>query len=316
MMSAAFVQLALRQLSCSQKELALKLGVSPTQITKWKNDEHMSIDMEQKFRKLTRIGDRDPQFVLWAGSIESAEKWELLIRFIADIAHDAAETGYITYPLTTESEILYWHTFHTLNQMGVAIPSPFPQELDIDYDDASDEEWEMIISENPISSLIYSIFTSLNDVYGFFAAYIHDSIYSEHMDEFDPFGPDIESCLMELAACKVEIASELAPQFGEFKRQTLKNYTRWLTKLKEKSFHLGTPLKAELLDLVYNSVDELSHKAEAESLGFNSSRLHPDIYMNQLLTGMKAIHQVLPAIMKKLGIEDEFELDVSELRNG
>lgn len=316
MRSAAFVRLALQKLSCSQKELALKLGVSPTQITKWKNNEHMSMDMEKKFRNLIRIGDRDPQFVLWAGSTQSSEKWELLIRFIAEIAHDTSETGYVTYPLTTESEILCWHTFHTLNQLGVTIPSRFPEDLDIDYDDASEEEWERIVSGNSVSSLIYDIFTSLNDVYGFFAAYIHDVIYSEHMDEFDAFGPDIESCLMELAACKVEIAPELAPRFGDFKRKTLKNYTRWLTRLKEKTFNLGAPLKAEFLDLVYKSTDELSHKAEAESLGLNSSRLHPDIYMDELLTGMRTIHQVLPAIMKKLGIEDEFELDVSELRNG
>jgi hypothetical protein len=48
-----------------------------------------------------------------------------------------------------------------------------------------------------------------------------------------------------------------------------------------------------------------------ESIGFNSSRLNPDIYMDELLCGMRMIHQVLPA-MKKLGTED-FKLDESEL---
>ncbi len=66
--------------------------------------------------------------------------------------------------------------------------------------------------------------------------------------------------------------------------------------------------------MVHRSSDELGYEAEAESLGFNSSRIHPDIYMNELLCGMRVIHQVLPAIMKKLGIDEEFKLDESELK--
>jgi hypothetical protein len=37
--------------------------------------------------------------------------------------------------------------------------------------------------------------------------------------------------------------------------------------------------------------------------------------MNELLQGMRTIHQVLPAIMKKLGMDEkDFTLDTSELR--
>ena len=69
---------------------------------------------------------------------------------------------------------------------------------------------------------------------------------------------------------------------------------------------------AELLDMVGSDARELGHTAEAEALGFNANRLHPDIYMNELLVGMRVIHQVLPIILKKLDIE--FELDESDLR--
>jgi hypothetical protein len=50
-------------------------------------------------------------------------------------------------------------------------------------------------------------------------------------------------------------------------------------------------------------------------LGFTKSRLHPDIYMNELLVGMRILHQVLPEIMKKLDIYNDFKLDQSELHS-
>ena len=68
------------------------------------------------------------------------------------------------------------------------------------------------------------------------------------------------------------------------------------------------------MGMVNDDHDSLGHTAEAEALGFNAARLHPDIYMNELLEGMRIIHQVLPAIMKKLGMDEkDFTLDRSEL---
>jgi transcriptional regulator with XRE-family HTH domain len=103
--SKAFVQLALEILSCSQKELALRLGVSPTQISKWKQGDHLSFDMESKFRALVNIGGEDPEYVVWAGSIETADKWKKLIHFLAEAADQGAETGYDTAPTTRKVPI-------------------------------------------------------------------------------------------------------------------------------------------------------------------------------------------------------------------
>ena len=314
--SEAFVQLALETLSCSQKELALRLGVSPTQISKWKQGEHMSFDMENKFRALVNIGDKNPEFVVWAGSLEAANKWETLIHFLAEAADEGAETGYDTAPLSDEPELLCWQTFHTLRNMGVDLPKTFPTELDIDYEEDSDNLWDLI-HENSYSSLIYKIYESFTNVYGFYVAYVSDLVSDDELDLWEGVGENIDSCLLNLAASKIDMAEEqdLATKFRDFRYRVRQDYDKWLNVVKEKAFRAGVPLRAELLNMVHESDDALGHEAEKESLGFNSSRLHPDIYMDELLRGMRVIHQVLPAIMEKLGMGiDEFMLDESELR--
>jgi transcriptional regulator with XRE-family HTH domain len=74
------VELALKATGMIQNQLARKLGVSPTQITKWKQGEYMSTAMEGKIKALAKIPeDLEPLLVVWAGSIEAAEKWALSV---------------------------------------------------------------------------------------------------------------------------------------------------------------------------------------------------------------------------------------------
>lgn len=321
MTSESLVQLALDVTGYNQKQLGSHLGVSPTQVSKWKKGEYMSFDMDAKLRKLAQIGDLDPDFVLSAGSPEAAMKWQQLITFLARHALESAETGYNTEPLQDELGTLAWKTLRILEDMGAKIPSTYPTDIDMDFDavwdddDTGDGLFE-IIDANLYSRTILDIYKALNDVYGFYAAYVSELVDSEDLGLIGTAADNIEPCLMDLAATKVNVDTTFAPQFGAFRSKVIAEYTEWMGLVKEKAFQAGTPLRAELMNLIYDSNDDLGHEAEAESLGFNASRIHPDIYMNELLVGMRVIHQVLPAILKKLGIEKEFQLNNSNLSLG
>nr|WP_308227326.1 XRE family transcriptional regulator [Providencia vermicola] len=314
MFSDDLIALALKLLSCTQKDLANNLNVSSTQISKWKKGEYMSQDMEGLIRQKLGIGDLNPSFILLVGSVDNAKKWQKLISFMADLAQENVETGYVTAPLFEETELLAYEVMQLFVSMGAKIPDQFPKELDIDFDDAEKyEEIDDLLDDNQYTITIKKIFNAWNDVYGFYVAYIYDLMMNDSLDLYNTDAVNIESELLSLAATKVDIDISFAPKLREFIFQTNNDYTNWINIVKNKAFQAGIPLRAELLNLVNKDHNELGCEAEAESLGFNNNRIHPDIYMNEILIGIRLIHQVLPKIMEKLEIDD-FVVDNSDLR--
>src|ERR1700688_1812613 len=110
--NGSLVTLALKTLECEQKKLAKRLGVSETQITKWKQGESMSHEKQTKLRKLIGIDMyTDVAFVLAAGSVEAADKWGKLMTFLAEHANSSAidEMGFEDTALLTEDFFeLHW----------------------------------------------------------------------------------------------------------------------------------------------------------------------------------------------------------------
>jgi hypothetical protein len=168
--------------------------------------------------------------------------------------------------------------------------------------------------EDSYSSLIFHIYLALNDCWGFFQAYVFELVTDELL-ESDAYhqAQNIQGNLMSLAATKIypEPSKALAPKFQSFKSRIQIEYETWLKAVQAFAFRNGIPLRADLTDLVTKSDDDLREDAERESFGLNAARIHTDIYTNELLEGMRIIHQALSAIMTKLDIK--FEIDWSHI---
>jgi transcriptional regulator with XRE-family HTH domain len=318
-MTDSIINLALKTLGVTQKELAKKMEVSPAQVSKWKAGEHMSVASKDKLSALIGLpSNMDADLVLMAGDVESAAKWTKLIEYLAEDAAAANETSYDTYPLEDElkdlgPEILALSTLRRLKEAGANIPEVFPAELDFDYD-ANDADIDLIY-EHPLSEFIAASYKALTDLYGFYAAYIDGVVIdlSSLSPRHDRFYK-IEEGLLSLAVAKTEDRRGVCANHNSFKRRIHDEYRSIIEELKSAAYENSIPLKAELMDLVSRDHDYVGQEAEAKALGFRGARLHPDIYMDELLRGMRVIHQVLPAICNKLGITGEdLDLDTWEL---
>tara|TARA_B100000787_G_scaffold168238_1_gene156618 strand:- start:302 stop:1264 length:963 start_codon:yes stop_codon:yes gene_type:complete len=315
--SSNLIKLVLTELGCNQQELAKELKVSPAQVSKWKSGEHMSYDMSQRLTVLANIESFDPDFVCSTGGLEQSKQWYKLICHIAESALANSETGYNTPPLQDEEDSrmeLCWQTIYAIEKLGVEIPQEFP--TDLIFGDEYDDEYERVY-DNKISNLISEAYGALTNLYGFYAAYIADVADAACDDELWETAFEIEANLLSLAFVKTGEQSDFMPTFNSFRYDTKVEFTRWIESIKSYAIQHSVPLKAELLDLISRDEEDLRDQAERESFGFNSDRLHPDIYMNEILQSHRLIHQILPVILKKLGITNkDLGIDESKLTQG
>ena len=297
--SKALVNLALKQLGCSQKDLAERLGVSAGQLSKWKNyGDYMSNEVENKINTICHIGELPAEFVLRFGSVENATKWDEFLKHIAQYSLDMCESSYPAFYLEDyHHNNINLHIFEILEALSVDLPLEAPF---IDDD---------VVFEEPYVKVIRAIFEAYTGINDFFYAYFQELGTAESTVEIML---EMETNFLNLAACKATLDPIVAPNLPSFQGKWLRYYRDKISEVKYKAVQSNEPLREELMKLVTEPTAKLSEDAERQAYGLNVDQIHPDIYTNEILMGMRTLNNFLPALMEKLEINLEPNLGLEK----
>lgn len=302
--NTTLIKMVLKELGLNQKELAMRVGVSPTQITKWKKGEHMSDEMRDSLSFFIDIDGRDADILELVGA-ENYDNWFAFIGHMADSAHESGETGYnasIFY--NDQREMLVYYTILTLKKLMFDFTPKVPESLIFDYND-----YELLEarSSDSLYCMIENAYSALDDLTGFLNAFIHPVIFDDDDERMSEINFNLEYELIALSFVKsmnIEKIKRTNPFGKDLIDKTISDIRSYLKEIKLYAIKNNIPLGAELLNLITKTSGEVGTEAEQEYLGFNDNRLHPDIYMHELLQGNRVINQALPLVCEKLGITD------------
>lgn len=290
--SKALVNLALKQLGCSQKDLAEKLGVSAGQLSKWKNyGDYMSHEVENKINTICHIGELPAEFVLRFGSVKNATKWDKFLEHIAQYSLDMCGSSYPAFYLEDyHHNNISSHICEILEALSVDLPLEAPF---IDDD---------VVFEEPYVKVIRAIFEAYTGINDFFYAYFQELVTAENTVEVMM---EMQINFLNLAACKATFDPTFAPNLSSFRGKWLRYFKDKILEIKYKAVQSHEPLREELMNLVTEPTEKLLGDAERQALGLNADQIHPDIYTNEILLSVRAINKILPHLVEKLELDLE-----------
>jgi transcriptional regulator with XRE-family HTH domain len=133
-----------------QKDIAKKLGVTPGQVTKWKNGEHISIKRRAELYELSGYDHRD------FSDEEDFEDWSDYIYLLHK------QQGFYNREIDDECEFRTPRILETLSKLGVLIPDKAPLVEKVDSDDFEYTNFDSVLIGLFES---YSIFVNYLDRY-------------------------------------------------------------------------------------------------------------------------------------------------------
>lgn len=290
-------------LNLTTKELASIFGVKKKVFRRWRDGlDLMPPAVFLSLMELADVSEAEVEAAGLVGSFEEASRWGSLFYYLAcETIREHGEEHAID---TFEAELgdLTLRTLKLLHGLGV--PLDFPETIDFDFEEGLHEDQKALLDEYQLVQLIRETYRSRIDVTNFIDTFMPEFAFSDDFSFWEETGIDFEDLILAIAATKISFEPSLASNWEQFSVNAVAAAMFVLTEIKRMAIVIGVPLEAELMDLVRKTHPELAELADLHAAGDNMSRIHPDIYTNEMLTGMRRFNKVLPELLKKLGIDE------------
>ncbi|MCF2903263.1 helix-turn-helix transcriptional regulator [Pseudoalteromonas sp. OFAV1] len=315
------ISLALENLNCTQKELAEKLSVSQTQITKWKNDEHMSHSMRADILDLIGLSEstHDLDLISFTGSVCEAERWKVLFDHIRELITLGTEHLYECEVLEDDEYGVPIKSIKILQRLGVDVPKILPEYIEskLMSDELDDEELEEIL-DLPFVKIIVCAMKALVHISPIYSLYVLP-IGSKIEDLGGESGFDeIYFSLLELAFVK-GISNEQdyelysSNTFHTFQLEVLRFFDQNLYEMKKMACENNIPIEYDISALSNEPTTVLCEHLESLMLD-KYPRSHPDVFMDELLKKQRITLKLVEKIADEVGVSLSNE-DIEELFN-
>lgn len=289
----------------SLRNLAVELKTEECQLMDWLTTDAPDIPpaLSDMLENLV-LGDKytaaDTIFAI--GGVEQFEAWQGLIDALAK---DALHRDLFDTPprcMTQNTTYLCEDALGVLIRAGMSFPATFPDEL-ILKNERNLDELEDMINNNHYALNLSVAFDAMINLHCYYNAFFEE--IAEHPTHPLEYFFDWEEVLVELAFYHTLTAEDSLPHLSKFKFEVASKVTGYINALKAHAYTHRLPIRAEPLDLLNKNHEEMYEYTEAEDMGLFPPRIHPDIYLDELLTSQRLLHKVLPEICRKMGMTEE-----------
>tara|TARA_B100000700_G_scaffold311500_2_gene393788 strand:- start:198407 stop:199396 length:990 start_codon:yes stop_codon:yes gene_type:complete len=316
--SREYIELALKLLKCNQKELAAKLDVSPAQITKWKQGEKMSDEMQRRIVALVDLDPNEidstgfPHIKLMTGSEETATLWCAVINYTATLVHNESKDWYVCDDLMKDGYTLARKVLDVVSSVGIDItikPDGHLYLADVEPIEENlpliNEKYRMLIELDFIRRLLRAYVC----VHAWVSTFIEPTL--DELGDIYPLGnkviTDVYENLMRVALLKIvydpndEYRHIL--DIAKASAQNLVDYAHVIKRFKRLVASTSLPFLAEYDELLVSSYHTLREDLLHVRDSLPASG-HPDIYQNELLRKTRENNAMLRLVCEKLGIRE------------